>query len=243
MKLTDLSNVNKNPPADDIPVIQVTDLPSKFKPYPEGSKITYSPFTFGEMIKSNNSNLSQKEMDDLIMRGIKTEGFKKEDLIWVDFRFIAILRKISTSSSSMFNIKYTCSECDTFNDQNLPLTSINFADLEVTALPIKFTCSNQELHASPLTYKNYYNLSNLNKLEDAVAVYASSIINKTFTDAYNIISSAREEDSDVLSEVDRLLNFGNNTTSCTCTKCNHIDVKEMRDISSLIFPLRRDTSA
>ena len=44
-----------------LPTVNVNDLPSKFKPYPQGVEISYTPYTFGELKKFSQSKLSVKQ--------------------------------------------------------------------------------------------------------------------------------------------------------------------------------------
>jgi hypothetical protein len=196
------------------------------------------------MVKFNNSSLSHKDRYNLIISGIVTEGFKKEEIAYFDYLFLATLRKISTTSNSMFNIKYTCNECDHFNDQNKELSTINFSDLEIPAFPI-FLPLNEDgtdcLELGILTVKSYFDLLGQNKLDDPIAVYSSTVRNKRFDESYKIISSARNETLELLEEVDQLTNFKVNTTKVKCTKCNNEEEKELGEIQNLIYPFRRDT--
>jgi hypothetical protein len=244
MKIEDLSKVLPiSKPVEDIPILDVTDLPSKFLPY-AGSRISYRPFTYGEMVKFNNSNLSSLERYNLIMSGITTEGFKKEQLAYFDYLFLTTLRKISTTSNSQFNIKYTCNECGHFNDQDRDLSTILFADLEIPAFPL-FIPLNEDgtdvLEVGVLTAKSYFDLLSKNKLDDPIAVYASTVLNKKYDEAYKIISNARNETLELLEEVDQLINFRVNTTKVICSKCGNSEEKELGEIQNLIFPFRRDT--
>lgn len=91
---TGQGNVTPNTAAG-APEIEVKELPSKFLPYPKGTKITYRPYLFGEVKKFNQGQQSTSQAWALIASGIKC-SFDVNELTLSDLRYIGLLRKIST---------------------------------------------------------------------------------------------------------------------------------------------------
>ena len=69
-----------------------------FKPYPKGVKISYRPFTFGEIKQYSQSVFDPSSKFKWLLQGIEVEGMNKEDLTVCDFTYITLLRNLNTFS-------------------------------------------------------------------------------------------------------------------------------------------------
>lgn len=211
----------------DLPTILCTELPSQFLCYPEDSEISYTPYTYGEMMKFSQSKLSKKERIQFLLKGINT-SFPKEDLLYFDFLFLSTLRKLKTIPTPELKITYRCTNCYVDNNFTFKVEGIEFHDLDVPALPIIIDdARNGELHFQPLTIGEYLELVRLNKDENQISTAAISIKNKALPLAEIIISEASGELLELLKEVDKLLYFGVKEVDQICPSCdteNHVKV-------------------
>ena len=89
-----------------MPLVEVTQLPSGFIAYPEGVKISYRPYVFGEIKKFNQSNMSKLNAYELAMQGVVVEGMPKDDITFADMLYIALLRKISSLGDTSFSVSF-----------------------------------------------------------------------------------------------------------------------------------------
>ena len=82
------------------PYINVEELPSKFLPYPKGSKISYKTFSYGELEQWANTSLADEDKIKLALSGIKT--FSNTPFIYL---LLGILDLVRTQFATY---KYLC---------------------------------------------------------------------------------------------------------------------------------------
>lgn len=220
------------------PKIRVTDLPSKFLPYPTGV-VEYVPYTFGELVRLAQSNLDPVGITKFILEGIKT-SFNKEDLSYFDFMYVALLRRISSAESNQFSFMGTCGDCGDKRKYISGLADLEFNDLTVPDLPIIIEVGGFPLHFMPLTVGKYMELSESGKLDDRVEVYASTVVNKPKDQVRMILESAPGTIVEDIEEVDRLLMFGVKTLPIKCGACGESIVVDIEDPEVLVRPFRPD---
>lgn len=221
-----------------LPEVEVTDVPSQFLPYPEGSKISYKPYTYGELLQFNQSKLSQSEQFKRILSGIKT-SFPIEDLSYFDFVYIGLLRKISTFGGDKFSLSYHCSSCGKPNTVHHSVADIEFKDLEITALPIILTTDDgTELEISTLSVSSYLSLLETDMIKDKASVYASSILNHEFAKARDIITNLTGEIIQDLDDIDVMLNLGVKPLDLNCTHCKADNQVTVDEPGVLVTPFR-----
>lgn len=216
--------------------IEVKDLPSKFKSY-KNKKISFRPYTFGDVNRLNQSKLSQTSKIKRILEGI-TCGFDPYLLTFADFLYINLLRKISTFGSKKFKVKFSCSLCKSTNTLNVDEGELEFDDIEVD-MPITATLSNnRELVFSPLTVKDYLTLLNKNLADDRIAVLAIQVANIQYDEAFEIIDKAVGDDSDILEEVDSLLYHTLKPMNIKCESCGQIIKVNLDGGQTIVYPFR-----
>ena len=231
---------------NELPEIKVTTLPSAFKPYSKNSTIKYNPYTFGEIKKYSDSRMSSRDRIDFILSGIYT-SFDKYKLTHSDFLWLALLRKLATFGVNRFTIMYNCPGCNkpssiTFNDDD-----IAFDDLEIPKLPIILTLSSgQELHFSPITLHDYFEIEN--NLDDFIFIMASQVRNIDKKKAYDIISNIKDpNDMTNINTIDNMLYHGIKSLKCKCknklennTLCNTVTNVGVDEEGTLILPFREE---
>lgn len=256
-KLDNPPTVEKKEPY--LPVINLSDLPSKFLAYPKGVEISYHPYKFGELKKFSQSKLSLKQRYEFILDGIIVNGMKKEKLTFNDFLYIALLRKLSSVGAYEILIKFNCIKCGFENNHHVKLDALEFDDIEVPELPAHLVINDKELSFSPLTVEDFFALFKEGKESDPTGILAMQCRNRHFKEAYDIIFNANPEDSELLDELNRMFYHGLATMKIGCKNkdalvkdiidgieieknvhCEHINKIELGDPDLIVQPFRRD---
>lgn len=247
VKREDLPVVDKSTTPEHMPMIEVLQLPSKFLPYPDGTKVFYKPYTFGELEKISGSNLSFSEMSKIIMSGIETHGITKMDLDYQDYLYLAVLRKLSTFSKSNYHISFKCPHCQQQVDCSPELSSIEWSEMEgVPELPLLVNIAGMDLDMSSLTVEDVSLLENQGLVKSDIAVIAGMIKNVEFKSAMEIVENLDDgEDIAVLTMAKELLDFGNQTTTIVCPnkECKKPVKVTVRGIAKLAEPFRKSPEA
>lgn len=224
------------------PYIIVEELPSKFLPYPQGSKISYKTFSYGELEQWANTSLGEEDKIKLALSGIKTEGFEVQDLDLQDFYYIMMLRKLSTFNSPRFKLNFECPHCNHSTTVTPELASIEFGELElIDEIPLLVEMSDKTvLEFKPMTVSDYLRFRKENLEDSKLNRLALQVRNKNFNEALQYIKdSTNIDDMEILDELDNLLNFGNQKITVNCTECNNPVTIPIMGVSALAEPFRK----
>ena len=232
---------NKNTVMDNSALIQVEVVPSKFLPYPKGSKIHFKSYTYGEISKMSQSKVSSSKKIDMALKGIDTTGFNVEDLSYFDLQYISLLRRGSTFSTSDFSMKYTCrgkevKKCGFENFEILPLTRFEFLDLKFPKLPITVKFSKKTVKFHAFTVRDYKFLEEQGKAGDPIAVLAKQTNIDPFEEAYGFIYEITGTDLRWLKKVDAMLNHGLKPFKLECRECKQINYRGVGEGDVIIMP-------
>ena len=81
--------------SSDVPLIQVKQVPSRFKGYPKDTVISYEPIKMKELeILNTDENLDASYAIAMLLDAIHCNTLNAEDLYFSDVMYICILRKI-----------------------------------------------------------------------------------------------------------------------------------------------------
>jgi hypothetical protein len=227
---------------NNVPVIEVKTIPSRWKAYPPKSKIKYKPYTYGEALNYSQSKLSTAAGFEFILNGIEP-SFPKEKLTLQDFFFIALLRKISSFGDIEFKIQFICSKCENPNEMVAKSTEFEFKDIEAPDLPIVVTFSdNIDYQFMPLTVGGYIELLEMEKQKDAVAISAMQCISHKFDKMYKKIYNLTDQvDSALMGKIDGMMNHTLKAVQRDCSHvgCGHSNKVVMDSGSVIIRPFRK----
>lgn len=159
-KVESLDIASEEPLLIDVPHIEITgeDLPSRFLPYPKGTRIFYRPYTYGEIDTAVSSKAAYDKGLRHVLQGIIVEGMDKNDLTLNDFLYLALLRKISSLGTTDFVVQVTPVDLGTPITKRMKTQDIEFQNLEVPKLPVRVKLGGKELHFRPLTIGKYMDL-------------------------------------------------------------------------------------
>lgn len=204
---------------DYLPKYKEEWLPSGNLQYPSGVKIYYKPFSFGDLMKINNSNLDETEFYRFILEGIEVIGMDKYDLTFYDTVYLGWRRKTASFGGSVLDAKSFCPNCDFRNSSIFDLNDIKFSDSEIKSLPVKCKICKIELKFKFLTIKDFIELFSQDKNKDILAIYAKSVTNLDFEESYNILKNSYGDDLDKIGLLNSILYHGIEDLEVECSNC------------------------
>jgi hypothetical protein len=235
------------------PTIEVKTLPSKWLPYPNGVKISYRPYVFGEIKKYNQSNMSLRDKYTFMLSGVIADGMDVWDLTVPDFLFIQLLRKISTFGDTECSISYKCPGCNRLSEHQFKSSDIIFDDLfdgvdinGVPKCPVTVKVSHGDMQFSPLNCRGYLDaqdfLQSNPDYDDGIYMLATMCTSHSVGEAYKKIYDGTYEDSFKFEYLDELLYHGMAQKSFTCrNKINSIGTDGAEVVCNTTTPVEVDS--
>lgn len=242
--------------------VQVKQLPSQFKPYPEDAKIYYDTYTYQEIKDLSNPNLDLVYKNNLMLSGIHC-SFPAEDLSYDDYIHISFLRKLSSLNASSFSFKYRCSCSEKLLVKTFETKDLEFVDLACD-LPITI-----DFHSIPtqtfmpltiggfqylLANNRYYREVNGVTSEDEIARLAMYTGTKNFETSYKLFSEVKDgRDIELLMTLDEFLYHGLDVFKFVCNNkiskadttgketlkfCTETHQRDLEGGDLLIYPFR-----
>ena len=191
--------------------VDLENLPSRGLPYPE-AKITYRPYTYGELIhlaqsSKGKANTNNDIIDSIqyTLNGIYVANIEKEDLTLSDYNYISVLRKISTIGQGDLFLSWKCPECGYQNKTEFTLFDLEFVNLTQKGFIAEL--SGREVDFVPLTVRNYIKFlrNKATTLDKDIALLALQVKNMKFEEAYQFLYNLTGINIEILKEVDNLL--------------------------------------
>ena len=226
------------------PIINVdlSTLPSKGLLYPEDATIDIRPYSFGDMKRLNGGHYNELEkLIGFVLSGVMP-SFEAEDLLLIDFMYIALLRKLSSNTGTEYQCEYECNQCGESNIYRFKMTDIDTYDLGEGFPKTIPHSSGFDLVFHPATIKNYRYLAKNKQLENEVAFTAVQVANFSFKEAYEIVDNSYLEDMEKLEEIDRDIAVGVKPNESSCGKCGHKNLIGLERWDRMISPFRSDKS-
>ncbi len=224
-----------------VPSVECDDLPSKYVPYPPGSKISYKPYTFGEVLNINESHLSLKQQFNEVLDGITTTGFPKKQLTVPDFLYIGLQRKISTLDTTTFTAAFLCrdEDCRFTNQMQLTTAMFEFEYMAAPKLPVvvKDFPNLGKLVFDPLRVSEYLELMEQDKDHQAYML-ARMCRNQDFLKACDAFFYATGQSARTLRRVDAQLFHGLNPIPVTCPECKRETELKLDGWEAILIPFR-----
>ena len=224
-------------------------LPSKGKNYPNGASITIRPYSFGEVKRISDSDLSMDEKVSTIISGVNTT-FDKNRLTFSDILYLGMLRKLNTIGTLKAIYPFTCPECGENNEKIFSEKDLVIEDLPAEELPIRVTMSDgKEYKFGPIDLSNIRSISKgefnklipaRNMLKDKLSIYSLLCKNKKFEDIYMFLNSTTDpEDHEILDEVDKLLTHDVKPLDADCASCGYHVQLPVKNGIDLVLPFRK----
>lgn len=187
------------------PLIEVKELPSGFKGYPEGTKISYAPLTLGELEALNSGTMDVLRGIAMLLKSIRCNTMPVEELYYWDVMYIGIQRKLLAFGDTRGILYNYCPKCGAEVEFEFEHTQLEFETLQAPDLPIITTIANHELEFGLITIRDFLEIDTDKGTLD---VYARMIKNKSYEEAYEIVSNSSGKDTKKLKFIDKQLTYG-----------------------------------
>lgn len=207
--------------------------------YPEKSRIIATTYPYRDVKRLSDSKLPLDMQYEIMLEGVTTHGFKKEDLTLFDFIYVNLLRKMASMKAPKFSVAFFCPKCQEASTAIFELAMLGFDGLEkedIPGLPIVVNFFTIGRHSfSPITVGGFINIVRNNmfylkdkhgayienekgiRLKDKVSFMAQQCISMPFAEAYRTFSMLdSEDDIALLEKVDDLLGHGLLPLDVTC---------------------------
>jgi hypothetical protein len=187
--------------------LKVTNLPSGGKAYPSDVEFNYTSYSFGEVKYASTSNLTERQVLELILKGVKT-SFNKNNLTIHDAMYIGILRKLASLGTAKAKVPFEVK--GKLHEHIFTMEDIEFKDIAAPKLPVRVTLSNNEEYSfMPLTVANFLKLVKMGKGKDSCASLATMCTSHDFQEAYNFFKNTKNfDDGEILEHIDEILDHG-----------------------------------
>lgn len=211
-------------------LIQVAELPSGFLPYPRGSKIYYSPLTLGELENLNSGTLNLGQALENLIDSIFVEKFDKLDLAYFDLVYIGVQRKLTALGDIRGTINGFCPVCENKNEKEFTYTELEFEELKVSALPIRYEYEEPKfLEFSLMTYRNWKKMGDLPEEEiDRLTALSHMVLNYEPKQAKEILSKLSGDAINYINKIESLLDYGIKPFKMVC---NHVEQEEVEEVN------------
>lgn len=240
-----------------IPTIEVKldNLPSRGVPYPKGAKLSYRTYTFGQVREASTSSFDVASSLRKTISGLVCSNLDPYELTVSDALYLGIMRKVSTFHGMDLEVPYVCLKCQSPNKGAMTERHISFKDLDekIESLPIGVTINGHDLELSPMTVKQFLDLSDgkyakvlMSDKITETAIHASFVRNMEFEEAYRIISSTTNaDDMEVLYEIEQLFKHDLERVEFKCSNnsCGHINKVRLEGREALLRPFRSGESS
>ena len=202
-----------------LPLVEVTSLPSEFKGYPKGTKISYAPLTLGELEALNSGTMDLTRGIAMLLNSIKCNTLPSHDLYYWDVMYIGIQRKLLAFGDTRGVLYNQCSSCGNIIEHEFSYTEIEFDLIKAPNLPIITEIAGEKLEFSPITMKDFLEI---NEDEGELGVYARMIKNKPYDEALSLLRNCYGKDSKKVKFIDKQLQYGLKPFKVKCE--NEIEV-------------------
>jgi len=235
-----------------IPTSQIdySTLPSGGKGYPSSTKISVRPYSFGEIKRIADSDLSMVDKLATIVSGVNTE-FDKNKLTFSDLLYLGMIRKLNTIGTVKAVYPYTCPHCSERNEHVFTHKDLEIEDLKAQELPIRVNMSDgKEYKFMPIDLNDIRIMESgrydkiipaKNMLNDKVAIYALLCKNAKFEEFYNFLSGTTDyEDHEIMKEIDDLLSHDVKPLEASCKSCQKEVYLPIKNAIDLVLPFREE---
>lgn len=217
-KILEVKRVDSKPVTNEViekvPMIHVKQVPSGFKGYPEGTKISYRPITLGELESLNSGEMDIERGIAMLLNSIHCNTLPVEELYYWDVMFIGIQRKLLAFGDTRGTLYEQCPKCGNIVERDFDFTELEFKQCDAPDLPLFTTINGVDVEIGLLTIKQFFELD----LERGdLDVYARMIKNIPYEKAYDLIYNATGKEAKKIRFIDKQLNYGIKPLTCECT--------------------------
>lgn len=203
---------------DKVVVYQAKTLPSHGITYPPGSRVYYKPYSIGDILQFSKANMDVRGVYEKILEGIDTVGFKKEDLLLVDFTMLSIYRKCASYPVEGVEVEgKKCKACGKDLEKKVLLEDLEFGEPKFKKPTVGLVVKGVKFELKPWTIGmeiEYLDVEEKNVIQALARTLADKEQKEDFI---THLSNAPKEDYLKLWEVWALLYLTARDVRVTCT--------------------------
>tara|TARA_R110001592_G_C13031579_1_gene738448 strand:+ start:123 stop:989 length:867 start_codon:yes stop_codon:yes gene_type:complete len=220
-----LAEMSKETTNDDIDgnYWPIDDLPSKFKLYPEGTKIFARPLKVLEvkMLSSLNNDNFHHVITEVLKKCVR--GINIDKLLVSDKLFIIFWLRANTYKESGYTVDFDCNVCNTESSYVFEIDNLDIIDIKDDYDPdgiIKLSQSGDEIRTRQLTIKEENNVKNfITRNKRSAAVYDEDILTIA-----NLIESVNNKKMSLMDMYEYIINMNPIDFGKVETYLNHYDM-------------------
>ena len=199
-------------------LIEIQELPSGFKGYPEGTKIYYTPIDLDELETLNSGEPDINRNMAYILKAIKCNTLDSGDLYYWDVIYIGVKRLLTALGGTTGTLPAICQNCRTIVYKKFNYTDINFKTLNVPNLPMRMEVGGKQLEFGLTTMKDFLSLP---VDGGRIPVFATYIKNLPNEEKMEFVKGLTGIDIKKMEFVDKQLDYGiiPFKVKCTNSKC------------------------
>lgn len=226
-----------------VTMIQVDKLPSGFKGYPEGTKISFKPINLEELEALNSDEVDASRAIAMLLNAIHTTTIPSYDLYYWDVMYIGIQRKLLAFGETKGTLYNRCPKCGNLVSKTFNYSEIEFKEITAPNLPMKMEVMGKKLEFKPLSIKDFLQID---VEEGELGVFARMIQNLDYEEALPLVKAATGVDIKKLKFMDKQLHYGMKPFNVICEnqiqvddkmeECGHNVVLEVRSPFEVVFP-------
>lgn len=234
-------------PTNNVTTIKVTQLPSQFKGYPQGTIIAYEPLTLGELEALNTDEMEPTRAVAMLLNAIHCNTLPSEELYYWDIMYIGIQRKLQAFGDTTGTLYKRCPKCGNVVSKTFKYTDIDFKEIGAPNLPMRMEVCGKQLEFGQLTMKDFLQIQTN---DGELGVYARMIKNLPFEEAFDLVQHAYGVDIKKLRFADKQLDYGMKPFFVECNGeiiktengkklkdiCNEKVALEVRSPFEVVFP-------
>ena len=224
-------------PINELPLVEITQLPSMFKCYDKDVRICYEPMKIKELEILNSGTASVLDGLQFILNAIKCTNMNTEDLLYWDFIYIGIIRKILAFGDVRGQLNKICPNCQDTVSHVFNYTDLEFEELKHGPATLKFK-DGTILKLKPLTVKQFLELPSDSNIVD---VYARMIYNMPLEDAQKFVNNLHGNQIKAMAKAEQELAYGLKPFKVKCPHCHQETELEVTLPFEVVFPEDSDT--
>ncbi len=221
----------------------LSELPSRGLLYPDNAVLSYTPFTYGELLKYSQSFLNVKKKYMFLMDKISITNMDKYQLTLADFYYIALLVNLSTFDTFTFKVTKACKNCDTKIEKTISSKEVEFDELQDKKSQAKISINTKNLLFTPITISDFFNLFDMNKHKEQGYLFAAQCRSEDIEleELANYVKDCTPTDSEMFDLIDTTFYHGVTPLKIICTECETENILHLEGgMENWISPFRKD---
>ncbi len=221
----------------------LNELPSRGLLYSDDTTLSYTPFTYGELLKYSQSFMNVKKKYMFLMDKIAATNMDKYHITLADFYYISLLINLSTFDTFSFKVTKACKQCDVKIEKTVSSKELEFDELQDNKSQAKISINEKQLLFTPITVSDFFNLFDMGKHKEQEYLFAAQCrtVDIELEELANYVKDCTPTDSEAFDIIDTTFYHGVTPLKVTCDECNTENTLHLEGgVENWISPFRRD---